>query len=171
MLSGWLCIAPINISSSLFQNNSASNNGGAIYTSSCNVTLVDSNMTGNTALAGGAIYSYSNTAFSTPWLPPSQQVTGFASAGLVDCVSSGNSASSGNGGCLVADGVLLSMQGGSYSGNAGIVRGGAVSYMYRFALPRLLPCSRTFTLITHPFSPTHSGAHFPPLSGMTGRFL
>jgi predicted outer membrane repeat protein len=128
VLSGWLCIAPINISSSLFQNNSASNHGGAIYTSSCNVTLVDSNMTGNTALAGGAIYSSVSYALD-PWSEPrSYRGPGFVAAELVDCVCSGNSASSGNGGCLVADGVLLSMQGGSYSRNKA-AEGKAVSYL------------------------------------------
>jgi predicted outer membrane repeat protein len=102
-----ICLGPINISSSLFHNNSATfNKGGAIYTSSCGISLLDSIMTDNTATEGGALYSNKD--------PASLNVP---STELIDCECSGNTASNDYGGCLVADSVLLRLQGGSYIDN------------------------------------------------------
>ncbi len=117
---GLACFGPITISSSLFHSNSAplfNGRGGAIYTSSCNTTLVDSNLTSNTAYGGGALSSNNEAAR-----------TGLFLTVLIDCMCSGNTATMSDGGCLAADSVLLRLQGGSYSNNIAVKgEGGSVS--------------------------------------------
>jgi predicted outer membrane repeat protein len=104
------------ITDSTFTNNSATGNGGGIYTSRSNIDVKSSKFTGNSAANGGAIYS-TNVA-SAP----------IALLNVADSSFSGNSATQeAGGGISLYDHADLSVSKSVFSGNSATTTGGGIS--------------------------------------------
>lgn len=117
-ISGTDCRGSINVYGSRFLNNTASTFGGAIYTTSCNLTLMDSKMAGNMAATAGALNSQLSIRDA--------ESPGLARTELTNCECSDNTAITFNGGCVVADAVQLRLESGSFTGNAARMGNGGV---------------------------------------------